>query len=174
MPGQLKEARVRPKLKKESLDLEEYSNFRPISNLTFVSKIIERAVAVQVKNYIIDNDLDESLQSACKHLNSTVTALPILQNDILRAIDDNKCVALLLLDMSSAFDTVDHRLLSDRLCNRFGFRGQVLKWFESYLNNRKQFVMIDGVKSDLKDLQFGVPQGSVLGPILYLLYTSPL
>ena len=163
---------VRPKLKKESLDFEEYSNFRPISNLKFVSKIIEKAVAG--KNYITDNDLDESLQSAYKHLHSTETALLKVQNDILCAIDDNKCVALLLLDMSSAFDTVDHRLLLDRLCNRFGFRGQVLKWFESYLHNRMQFVMIDGVKSDVKDLQFGVPQGSVLGPILYSLYISPL
>ena len=174
MPGQLKEAMVRPKLKKESLDFEEYSNFRPISNLKFVSKIIEKAVAVQVKNYITDNDLDESLQSAYKHLHNTETALLKVQNDILCAIDDNKCVALLLLDMSSAFDTVDHRLLLDRLCNRFGFRGQVLKWFESYLHNRMQFVMIDGAKSDVKDLQFGVPQGSVLGPILYSLYISPL
>ena len=75
-----------------------------------MSKIIERAVAVQVKKYITDKDLDESLQSAYKHLHSTETALLKVQNDILCAIDDNKCVALLLLDMSSAFDTVDHRL----------------------------------------------------------------
>ena len=149
MPGQLKEAMVRPKLK-ESLYFAEYSNFQPISNLKFVSKIIEEAIAVQVKNYITVNDLDESLQSAYKHLHSTETALLKVQNDILCAIDDNKCVALLLLDMSSAFDTVDHRLLLDRLCNRFGFRGQVLKWFESYLHNRMQFVMTDGVKSDVK------------------------
>ena len=127
MPVQLKEAMVRPKLKRESLDFEEYSNFRPISNLKFVSKIIERAVAVQVKNYITDNDLDESLQSAYKHLHSTETALRKVQNDILCAIDDNKRVALLLLDTSSAFDTVDHRLLLDRLCNRFGFWGTGLE-----------------------------------------------
>ena len=174
MPGQLKEAMVRPKLKKESLDFEEYSNFRPISNLTFVSKIIERAVGVQVRNHVIDNDLDELLQSAYKRLHSTETALLKVQNDILRAIDDNKCVALLLLDMSSAFDTVDHKFLLERLSNRFGFKGQVLKWFESYLQDRKQFVMIDGVKSVVKDLHFGVPQGSVLGPILCSLYISPL
>ena len=107
-----------------------------------------------------------------KHLYSTGTASLKVQNDILCVIDDNKCVALLLLDMSSAFDTADHRLLLDRLCNRFGFRGQVLKWFESYLHNRKQFLMIGGVKSDVKDLQFGVPQGSVHGPILFSLYIS--
>ena len=174
LPGQLKEAMVRQKLKKESLDFEQYSNFAPISNLKFVSKIIERAVAAQVKDYITDNDLDESLQSAYKRLHSTETALLIVQNDILCTIDDNKCVALLLLDMSSTFDTVDHGLLLDRLCNRFGFKGQVLKWFESYLHNRKQFVMIDGVKSDVKNLQFRFSQGSVLGPILYSLYISLL
>ena len=124
---------------------EEYSNFGPISNLKFVSKIIERAVVVQIKNYIIDNDLDESLQSAYKHLHSTETALLKVQNDILGAVDDNKCVALLLLEMSGAFDTVDHKLLLERLYNRFSFTEQVLKWFESYLHNRMQFVMIDGV-----------------------------
>ena len=173
MPGQLKEAMVRPKLKKESLDFQEYSNFRTISNLKFVSKIIERAVAVQVKNYITDNDLDESLQSAYKHLQSTETALVKVQNDILCAIDGNKCVALLLLDMSSAFDTVEHRLFLDRLCNRLGSRGQVLEWFEPNLHNGKQYVMIDGVKSHVKDLQFGVSQGSVFRPILYSLNRNP-
>ena len=173
MPGQLKEAMVRPKLKKESLDFQEYSNFRPISNLKFVSKIIERAVAVQVKNYITDNDLDESLQSAYKHLQSTETALVKVQNDILYAIDGNKCVVLLLLDMSSAFDTVEHRLFLDRLCNRLGYRGQVLEWFESNLHNGKQYVMIDGVKSHVKDLQFGVSQGSVFRPILYTMNRNP-
>ena len=76
--------------------------------------------------------------------------------------------------MSSAFDTVDHRLLLDRLCNRFGFREQVLKWFLILPLQQKQFVMIDGVKYDVKGLQFRVPQGSVPGPILYSLYISPL
>ena len=174
MPGQLKEAMARPKLKKELLDFEEYSKFRCISNLKFVSKIIERAVGVQVRNHVFDNDLEELLQSAYKRLHSTETALLKVQNDILRALHDNKCVALLLLDMSSAFDAVDHKFLLERLCNRFGFKGQDLKWFESYLQDRKQFVMIDDVKSVVKDLHFGVPQGSVLGPILYSLYISPL
>jgi len=76
--------------------------------------------------------------------------------------------------MSSAFDTVDHKFLLERLCNRFSFKGQVLKWFESYLQDTKQFAMIDGVKSVVKDLHFGDPQGSVLDPILYSLYISPL
>ncbi len=79
-----------------------------------------------------------------------------------------------MLDMSSAFDAVEHKLFLERLCNRFGFKGKVLKWFEFYLQDRKPFVMTDGKKSVIKDLQFGVPQGSVLRPTLYSLYIYPL
>ena len=76
--------------------------------------------------------------------------------------------------MSAAFDTVDHELLLERMSKRYGVKGNALKWFRSFLQDRKQFVMIDGIKSKVKELRYGVPQGSVLGPILYLLYTSPI
>ena len=89
-------------------------------------------------------------------------------------IDNQKCVVLLLLEMSAAFDTVDHELLLERMSKRYGVKENVLKWFRSYIQDRKQFVMINGIKSKVKELRYGVPQGSVLGPILYLLYTSPI
>ena len=174
MPAQLKQAMVKPKLKKDSLDPNEYSNFRPISNLKVVSKVIEKAVACQLNDYLTDNHLNETFQSAYKRFHSTETALLKVQDDILRAIDSQKCVALLLLDLSAAFDTVDHTLLIERLSNRFGLKGQVLAWLQSYLQDRTQAIIIDGVKSAVKNTICGVPQGSVLGPILYVLYTAPV
>ncbi|KAL9979250.1 hypothetical protein ACROYT_G016884 [Oculina patagonica] len=97
-----------------------------------------------------------------------------VQDDILRAIDNNCCVILLLLDLSAAFDTVDHRILLDRLSQRFGIVDNALEWFRSYLSDRHQVVKVNGSQSSRRKLRCGVPQGSVLGPILFLLYTSPL
>ncbi|CAB4034060.1 Hypothetical predicted protein [Paramuricea clavata] len=152
MPVQLKEAMLKPKLKKSNLEFEEYSNFRPISNLKFLSKIIEKAVATQLMEHLVNNNLEEPLQSAYKRFHSTETALLKVQNDILIAIDNQKCVVLLLLDMSAAFDTVDHEILLERMSKRFGIKDKVLEWFQSYLQNRSQTVMIDGVKSATKDV----------------------
>ncbi len=139
-------------------------------SLKFLSKVIEKIAAGQLLEHLANNNLEEPFQSAYKRYHSAETALLKVQNDILVAIDNRKCVVLLLLDMSAAFDTVDHELLLQRMFKRFGIDGQVLKWFQSYLQNRTQSVVIDGVKSTSKDLCCGVPQGSVLGPILYLLY----
>ena len=106
--------------------LSNYKNFRPISNLTFVSKLIEKAVALQLNDHILRHHLDETFQSAYKAFDSTETALVRVHNDILTAIDNNNTVILLLLDLSAAFDTVDHSILLSRLSSRFGIKSLAL------------------------------------------------
>ena len=174
MPSNLKKALLLPLLKKNDLDAEILKHFRPISNLTYLSKLIERIVAKQLQEHIRENNLDELYQSAYKKFHSCETALLRVQNDILKAIDNDEYVLLVLLDLSAAFDTIDHKTLLNILGTRLGITGTVLKWFHSYLTERTQAVVINGIESELVRLLFGVPQGSVLGPILFTIYTSPL
>ena len=173
-PAQLKISQVKPKLKKNDLDKNLYSNYRPIANIAFISKVIEKIVASQVHAYLRDAKLFPTLQSASRQYHSTETAMIKVTNDILRAIDDYSDVILVLLDLSAAFDTLDHQILLSRLKSYFGFTGSVLQWFRSYLTNRSQEVVIGEVASSLRQVEFGVPQGSILGPLLFVLYMAPL
>ena len=174
LPTQLKISQVKPKLKKNDLDKNLYSNYRPIANIAFVSKVIEKIVASQVHTHLRDAKLFPTLQSAYRQYHSTETAMIKVTNDILRAIDDYSDVILVLLDLSAAFDTLGHQILLSRLKSYFGFTGSVLQWFRSYLTNRSQKVVISEVASSLRQLEFGVPQGSILRPLLFVLYMAPL
>ena len=161
-------------LKKANLDHEVLANYRPISNLKVISKIIEKVVAVRLQKYLEANQLNEPLQSAYKPFHSCETALARVHNDILVATDKRHRVMLLLLDLSAAFDTVDYDILLTRLHSKYSICGIALEWFRSYLTNRSQFALIEGCRSQSRELKCGVSQGSVLGPILYVLHTAPL
>ena len=155
-------------------DPDVLKNYRPVSNLSYISKIIEKIVSVRLKQHLSDNDLNEKFQSAYRKQHSTESALLRVYNDIVCSIDNRKSVVLVLLDLSAAFDTIDQPTLLERLEKRCGITGTALKWFESYLSGRTQCVTINSTQSAPNVLDFGVPQGSVLGPILFTTYTSPL
>ena len=173
MPDTLKHAIINPLLKKLGLELLK-ANFRPVSNLAFLAKLIERAASSQIIDHMTTNDLTEIFQSAYCMYHSTETALVRVQNDILWELDNQNIVLLILLDLSAAFDTIDHAILLNRLSVRFGIKGTALQWFTSYLSNRTQSVKIERKYSSPQPLKFGIPQGSVMGPILFTMYTSPL
>ena len=149
-------------------------NFRPVSNLTYLSKLIERVICAQISEMAEKSGNTKPLQSAYKKNHSTETALLKVKADILQPMDNQRVVCLIFLDLSAAFNTVNHQLLLNRLKYRFRFGGVILDWIRSYLTERKQRVAIGDVQSDVVELAQGVPQGSVLGPILFSLYTSPL
>ena len=149
-------------------------NYRPVSNLSFVSKLIEKIVLSQLSKHLSANKLFSMYQSAYRPGHSTETALLKVFNDLLMSMDEGKISLLTLLDLSAAFDTIDHEILISRLEHVYGISGYARAWFESYLNDRFQMVKIQNSLSSPIPLVYGVPQGSVLGPVLFVLYMSPL
>jgi hypothetical protein len=173
-PDHFKSSLVLPHLKKANLDKEELSNYRPISNLSFLSKLTERIVKTRLTNHLSSNALLNSFQSAYTKFHSTESTLLAVNDHIINAIGEQKVTALCLLDLSAAFDTIDHSILIERLTSWFGLNGVVLSWIQSYLSSRSFKVKLDGTQSPNYQLFYGVPQGSVLGPLLFTLYTTPL
>ena len=171
---EFKKAIISLLLKTHNLDPDTLANYRQISHLSFLSKVLEKVVAGQLNEHLAINNIHDKFQSAYRPCFSTETALIRITDDILFVLE-NKCfTALIMIDMSAAFDTIDHYILLYRLSHYFGINNTVLSWFRSYLNNGSHCVDVNNNISRSFQPFSGVPQGSVLAPILFTLYIKPL
>ena len=168
-PDLLKFAKVTPLHKKESrLD---FRNYRPISLLSVYSKIFEKLIYTRVYSYLVKFDLIYAKQFGFRNNHSCNHAIISLTEHIKKLLDEGQVVCGVFVDLEKAFDTVHHDILCDKL-NTYGLRGKINDLFKSYLCNRKQYVSLNGFDSSLQDVTCGVPQGSTLGPLLFLLYIN--
>ena len=154
--------------------MDELSSYRPIFNLNFVSKILEKIIHSRLCAHLESFSSLSCFQSAYRKFHSTETALLRVQNDLNYAINRKQISALVLLDLSAAFDTIDHNILLSRLSSSFGISNTALSLLTSYLTCRSQSVLVGSESSSNLALSRGVPQGSVLGPLLFTLYTTPI
>jgi len=172
-PHCCKKAIIRPRLKKPKLDPNDVASYRPSSNLSFLSKVVEKVVDVRLSDRMNRHHLHPVFQSAYRPHQSTETALARIMNDMILVVDDGRVGALTLLDLSAAFDTVDHSVLTNVMRKRFGVSGNVLGWVEEYMRDRSQAVHVNSNKSASTTLKFGVPQGSVpAGPKIFIDYAE--
>lgn len=173
-PRPWKQALVTPVPKKGCRDTFDLKSYRPISNLTVLSKLLERLVSSQIRTFLYSNDLLPTMQSAYRQHHSTETAILKLSSDLLLSIDKDNLCLMCFIDLSSAFDSVDHIILKERLRTSFCFSDSALEWISSFLSDRTQFVKYGSSFSQPKPVNHGVPQGSVLGPLFFILYTFAL
>ncbi len=173
VPESWKLALVIPLIKQLGLQLV-LPNYRPVSNLPFIAKITERAVIDQEKSHMELNCPLPDCASAYRDGHSTESALIKVQSDILHNMQRQRVTLLVLIDLSAAFDTIDHTILFDTLERKFGISGIALEWHKSYLHGHQQCVNINGTRSCPLNLKYGVPQGSCLGPVLFSQYASTI
>uniref|UniRef100_M3XGK1 Reverse transcriptase domain-containing protein n=1 Tax=Latimeria chalumnae TaxID=7897 RepID=M3XGK1_LATCH len=173
-PGALKRASVCPLLKQASLDPGELGNYRPVSNLPFLGKVIEKVVAGFLREHLDQFNFYDRFQSGFRPRHSTETALVKVVSDLLTSVDRGLAAFLVQLDLSSAFDTIDHSILLYRLEHLLGISGSVLSWFCSFLEGRSQVVQLGSSLSAPAGISCGVPQGSILSPMLFAIYLLPL
>ena len=170
-PDDWKCARVTPLFKQgEASDL---NNYRPISVISVLAKVFERIVYDQLYNFLSNEDIISTHQSGFRSLHSTVTALLEATDDWAFNIDRGNVNAVVFLDLKKAFDTLDHDILLSKM-NLYGIQGITLDLFRSYLTNRTQRCLVNGSLSRICSLKCGVPQGTILGPLLFLIYINDL
>ncbi|KAL9986828.1 hypothetical protein ACROYT_G001031 [Oculina patagonica] len=166
-------ARLTPIYKKD--DETDCGNYRPVSLLSVPSKIMESEVNdTLVRHVFKDNNLVSDKQWAFRSGYSTELLLTHLTETWRTALDSGKAVAVAFIDFKKAFDSVSHDILETKLNRDFGITGMLLDWLKSYLRGRQQFTVLNGVKSEHSQVSFGIPQGSVLGPTLFTLFTNDL
>ena len=171
VPKQLKIARVIPLFKSGEQDI--FTNYRPVSVLPAFSKILERVMYNRLLRFLNNHNILSDNQYGFRKHHSTAYALACLYDKISSAIENKECTVGIFIDLSKAFDTVDHNILISKL-EHYGVRGTALRWLKSYLSNRQQYVEFNGVSSESLEIKCGVSQGSILGPLLFLLYTNDL
>ena len=172
-PDVWKEAIVQSRLKKVELDAS-FANLRPVSNLAYISKLTEKAVFRQLHKHMASNNLYPTLQSAYRKNHNTESSLLKVFNDILLEMNNQNVTLLVFLDLSAAFDTIDHNILIARLNSNLGISEPALSWFKEYLSDRSQRVSINGSISKKFIISSGVPQGRCLGLLLFIIYASDL
>ena len=148
-------------------------NYRPISILSVIAKILEKLIFNQLYSYLSSNSIIDVNQSGFRPQHSTATALLNVTEDWLDSLDKGDIVGMVTIDLKKAFDTVDHAILFDKL-KLIGLDKRACEWFLNYLTDRRQYTVVNGVKSDELNVICGIPQGANLGPLLFTIYVNEI